>query len=1421
MTQAGTLTQEQLQSFNRLGLKLQEQRARPDQDAMNRSFEKIGVPLGITDESITAFINRFPTFTAGESRANVARMVEQERIRIGGVIEPFQETEAQAVRRNVVGFVRGFERAAFDVPVEMTFNAYAAMADFFENPEFADAARAEADRVERQARRRAGVAFDRGIASDAGEFFGMIAPSAAFLAFGGVASVPLFAYFGLQAFGGGTREYRKLMLEKGVEPNAIDQFAVGMGFAVAEVVAEKLGLTVIGGKLTKEVMQSLGNAVLEGSTRKAAIILTGLTVAGTVNSVEEMLTQVGQNAAISNISFFEDLRSNVIGTGVADPDRPLTRGVGQAGLIGLAGGGVLGGASFTGSFLRSGIPIPMESGITEEEFDIAQEALDALNPTREKGQQRVDTIMRKDPRNIRPGDGDGFVFTTTEEVIDVSTEALIEAVADESRSEEDRQIAAAILEDLQQAKPVEEAVVQRADEAADRGEIAVVEEVTEQLGPKEATRAQITEQQKVDFLVRLGLKPGVRGPVPITRGKAGAAVRIQQAETRQQQREAVAVERRLGRDELKRRLDAVEARLKSKDLEAAGARTAIRQIVNQNVEPRLRGRFNRVIADAKTIKDVAGIIPRIRKTVAETRRREAQGRFAKAANRLRRRRGLTTDVGTVVRGVFGTKKPNADTVKQAAGKLSTPSLEVRADQLEQAVRDQRQAEQGAKRTRKELIEEMSGLIALEIMATEQPRRFVDETTELEPRTTLNQIIPNLGVADMTTLSTLTDLMGGRENSLTQEFLYQQLNQGQRSQNRFMWEIVDQFNDLIEGVSEVELAAMSDTLSSVPGLLARGQATVQREPIRASTASTIPMQISGGQTVRITAAEKMGLLATVRDPATRKQIVAGRLVTFETLGTETITLTEEDLRVIEGSATETERLIVDAVVGLINGPLRDRFAEVSEATTGQNLTSETTHYPRHAVITDEAARRQVDAMTFDTTALTRQADIQNADITKEREAGTTTTLQIRDIFGEFNNFVWVMTNVTELAPAATMASQILNSVAVQDVFKRTKRGKAINRRINEQYNRMARDVVGGAPITFGETLLRLGIRAVQVKALGFNVPVMAYQHASLFNAAAVPGMSMTAIASAEIEGAALDSTYDEQITEFSPTLRTRRVGGSFGIVQEGPARRAILGREQLGLLDIPMLGIRGVDAITIRVIWRAAQIQLGESGPTDQTALLAEEIINQSQPTTNSLHTTGLGIQARNSAGVAMLVMFRGQTAKTLDQMVRATVLHSRGRISSAERNKVYILALVAPAIMLTIIGTPGLSGLILKGFPGDEDELEDRLTDAAFGFLRRLTGVVPVLGTAMVDLLEAMIRGSSFSSTTAPVTAIATDIVKAFTSVRAAINRGDALDTAKAISRVLEATPPFPAFPFRAFRQGVLDRLDDDEPVGKRRKSKR
>ncbi len=181
----------------------------------------------------------------------------------------------------------------------------------------------------------------------------------------------MLGYMGIQAFGSGVTDYRAAIIANGGTPGAADAVAFGVGYAIAEILFERLGMKAVT-DMAERSLFNLGDAYLGGKMLRVMSIVNQNLISGGTEMTEEMATQLAQNL-MGRFGFY---------AGAIDPDRPLLAGVPEAGLLGLIGGQALHIAGIgVGAAHRSGLKSNLEKMQSKQ---MRQQAKDGRQPSQPK-----------------------------------------------------------------------------------------------------------------------------------------------------------------------------------------------------------------------------------------------------------------------------------------------------------------------------------------------------------------------------------------------------------------------------------------------------------------------------------------------------------------------------------------------------------------------------------------------------------------------------------------------------------------------------------------------------------------------------------------------------------------------------------------------------------------------------------------------------------------------------------------------------------------------------------------------------------------------------------------------------------------------------------------------------------------------------
>ncbi len=613
---------------------------------------------------------------------------------------------------------------------------------------------------------------------------------------------------------------------------------------------------------------------------------------------------------------------------------------------------------------------------------------------------------------------------------------------------------------------------------------------------------------------------------------------------------------------------------------------------------------------------------------------------------------------------------------------------------------------------------------------ERPEQPSGRISRLAPRGLAG--IP-FGVEENLMLDTLAELLGGEE-SLTWKILYRDIANAQKATMAGYYIHMDVLTDIVIAAGlepgSQELGDFSVELARAQGFVGNLLRALNAEERLDTTATIHDIKLQSGRILRITKGQRMGLLANLMDQETHDFIVfdgvkihirghkAGRNFTF----------TLQDTSTLRDSATVAELAILEAAMKEVNGPMKQVVREWSVNDKGFDITKPDIWWSRHRIIKG----REIEI----TGARFIESTVESASIVQERTGGTA-PIEIRDFFAEYNNLAWATHAVANLGPAIRAAHDVLNSPEVNDLLKNSTRSRALQS-FELTFNQLAREAAGGVPI---RGFMNRGFRSVASRVgrgiLGLNVPVGIKQVVSL--TAAMNEMPGSFIMLAASQGAGFDGSIDERMNK-NAYLRFRLDGSAIGLMNEGGGTgRAILGFKGRG--ETVMGLIRIFDRLAVRTIWRAAELQAESEGLTgaeafDRTSKIAERVVKRTQPTFDTLHISGLAVEAKTQATVKAFLFFRAQRSKHVDMVGRSMI-----RMSRDPQRRFVEVAKIANIVIVNTVAFRSVTELInwtLRGFqPSDEDD--KALVRWAFGLIDVAAGNL-IFGGHLAFLLKQMAR---------------------------------------------------------------------------------
>ncbi len=473
-------------------------------------------------------------------------------------------------------------------------------------------------------------------------------------------------------------------------------------------------------------------------------------------------------------------------------------------------------------------------------------------------------------------------------------------------------------------------------------------------------------------------------------------------------------------------------------------------------------------------------------------------------------------------------------------------------------------------------------------------------------------------------------------------------------------------------------------------------------------------LESGKRLAMVPMERMHLIAMLQDMDTYDLVVnSGAPVQLKAGSGETFKLERDDVLKIRRSMSEAEWNVVNALVGHLNGPVKQRMQEWSRESRGRDITKPDIWFSRHRVRADIEAAVGLEEYVSNT--------LNSIGLGKDRGNDTKSPVEIRDLIVEFQNISWGSYALAEMADAHRTAKTMLGRTAVQAALENNRRGKSNHKYWSTVLQNLAREATGQSDSTGPYANLISGIVNNMTKALlAVNPRVVMYQPASLLMAnaeiemkyligAAAHSIMVTAPEAVGVREAAKE--LDDEIRRGSPILRARFDATALSIMNEtvGGTGREIAKGQKKRISDKLMMGIQWGDRLAIRGIWLAATAkvehemkELSGQEKIDKIAEIAERVVNRTQPMWGALHASGIGNEARNSPTLKLVTMFMAQRNQNINILARSLIRFSNDPSEWAKSAKDMGLVVVGQTMFIAGIGA--LWEWVLGGFDDDDEE---------------------------------------------------------------------------------------------------------------------
>ena len=1352
--------------------------------AIDKRFQGLSAEAqAITPEDIDSFAARFPDAAAKLSRNQIEDAIRFDRSHPGGSIGPGKPSFLQRIQfaaQDVTAmgsefqFAGGLQTGIFQAGA-LHEQANAAFADFIGMTDLAAEHRLLSQALlDFNAQTELGsLAARGGLPAGAGELVANIAPSALSLLASGGASGAVLAYYGIQSFGAGAQDYRETMQAQGLTPDAVDQFAIGIGYAVVEIVAEKIGLDVIGRKIGPKLAKDFGDLFLRGKTGKVAGVLLKAELITDVEGTEELLTEFLQNAIASKgIPFVVD---------GFDPQRGLDENLLRAFLMGKAGAHMLiGPAAIAGRRQRQDVPTAEEAALIERSAR-AKPAVKPGQAARPPGLPPIipppaaeaDTSIAQTVGELEPQDRA------------VAEEAALEVLADETADPRAQQRAAEIVEELDRTEPQGPAIVE--DEGT----------------PSEKMRTELpprpTAKQRAAFIKRLGIDAKRSGERTVTEKAA------LNASLRAQKRIAAILIPKI-------RAETRLAEKEKRDIDR-NARTQIRRIVRSIVSPGRQGAFLREVETATPAR-LQTILDKIDQAATKDQFDESATSLQKLQKRLKKAKIRTKDrtrIGELLSkakaALFdGKRKKTFVEIKEVTEK--TEAFRNAVTQAEESLNEASQELADQLAARKSLLQ---GRLADREAAIDQTLANINappsEGLQEDVRTSILGKLKN-ALADVRNLTRLVEQKTD-DAGVLEQLMWRQMT---RSHGAHLLHVSVRLNELESAAKRAGFKGLADALAKLSGH--SGKAMTE----------TIEVEI-GGTTTTMTMGEALWFAAI--DSETQALLDAGAPLQLSRGREQTgVVVTLEEIEAIRAKLPANLVAFVQEAKKIADQDTDALFETLFEL-KGREPTRVPGYFRRrrNIVFTEKAGLPK----TFQGVVVQY---LENLGFTREREVGIKSPIIIEDFLTALMDHMQETSKVIHVARTVRDAAGVLLDSRVQAAIN-TKHGSGMNDDLQTHLGAasLARRLTGSAA-----RAVRFLNANLAVAKLGLNPSSILRQLGGIPRLAPILGPQTLAdgvagainVSMQEMTGSS-GFFWERYIANISGRFSPVEDAGQFGFDRAGleqvydRAAQSMLAGDVLGAYQAlrdgglsTLLILNFFDSINARIAWAGYRAEVERQHPewsrqqkTEWVAEHAEDAVRETQNSSSVLDLSTAAIRSRGTL-YSLWLLFSSDRMKAANRIRRA---FGKGA-GQPGRGAAALGSELTNALWSVGVGrgTSLVTSLFIALALGDDDDREEAikrslaLDRAAFAFANETISLIdPLILPRFLDMIayqQADLFDTAVGSSITDLAEGSIDLVTLSKPVRGLRKIG------------MESAALLGLNPLDAMMKRILsayDKLDDDE----------
>ena len=563
--------------------------------------------------------------------------------------------------------------------------------------------------------------------------------------------------------------------------------------------------------------------------------------------------------------------------------------------------------------------------------------------------------------------------------------------------------------------------------------------------------------------------------------------------------------------------------------------------------------------------------------------------------------------------------------------------------------------------------------------------------------------------------------------------------------------------VFEDGSEILVEASNDSEARA-GLTGdqRGRVAYTR-PVPTATRSNTGERV---ESISLTRAERVSLYLHLQDRDTRSEILSHKsngitIAREESAAGAGIRLTIHDVLAIEASMTQEEIAVANAMSEFFNGSLRQQINASWVEHHGTEIANNETYFPRTR--DQHYFQKGVDEVAHDW----QEAHLDGQGIFRARARNVSAPIVVFDAFSVYYAHTNRAASFIAKHGALSDAFEVLNSSEFQDSVKQNHpNGAAWIDQMREMLTKFQGLEVRKGSLAASETIIRSIIRASHISALGLKPQIALYQLASFIAA----GTEISAKYLWSASRNALSPSLLEEMKASSATIRQRLESGGHQILSPGYQGSALMeffgathrdyaGSKQDKVEKASMAMIKKGDTTVIATIWGAAKLEGAEQGLTGDALIeyarkRTIDIIDQTQPTWDSLTSSHIQNLARNSALLKLLVMFSSQRNKNFNMAMRSAADYSASEKTAGDKG-------VLAGKLFTVLGAQSAlvfySGkawfFLLAMLWGDDDQLdklrEEDWRDDVAEIFKKSMGNWLIIGDGVSSIMDVWMHEGS------------------------------------------------------------------------------